>query len=735
MQREANGSTDPRQESRKACSRRGGGSPWRRALAVLVVAHLAGTSLPALAAPVPGGTLDLSAVQRFAEPLVIPPVMPLKGLRWDGASRRLVPYYEIEMVQFDQQVLPSPLGRTTVWSYAAVGRPETRNYPAFTIENLKGLPTRVKWVNGLVDAQGNYLPHLLPVDQTLHWANPGRLTCMDGSRRTDCRPMEPPQTPYGGPVPMITHVHGAHVQPNSDGFPEAWSLPAAGNLPAGYAGRGARWSQIPGVPSVAGAATFQYRNDQPETTLWYHDHTLGMTRANVYAGPAGFYMIRDLRSLGLRLPGPAPLPGLDPNGNPLVRRLMREIPIAIQDRSFNADGSLFYPDNRDFFEGLASGTLANAGILFTPEGFSDVAPIWNPEFFGNTLVVNGRTWPKFAVEPSKYRLRLLNGSNSRFLILRFEAEAVPFVQIGGDQGFLPTPLTQQRLLIGPAERADVIVDFSSLPPGTRILLENIGPDEPFGGGEPCVDGAVLGVNCDFEPSDPGSTGKVMAFDVVPRLFADRSLVPATLPAEGAPPAPSRTRRISLNEEMSMNQQGCFGADGGLIVDPGTANDAAACAAAGGTLAEFGPTAAKLGVLQADGTSTPLMWEEAITENPALGATETWEIYNFTADAHPIHLHLVRFKVVDRQALETDAEGIATQPAALVAGTVRPAEPWESGYKDTLIAYPGEVTRLTATFDIPGLYVWHCHILEHEDNEMMRPYCVGGQATCPVPIMP
>jgi FtsP/CotA-like multicopper oxidase with cupredoxin domain len=710
-----------------------GSATWRWALVALAVALATGAGLPARAAPLPGGSLDVSTVQRFAAPLLIPPVMPAQGLQWDAGARRQVPYYEIELVQFDQQILPPPHGRTTVWSYAAVGHPETRSYPAFTIENLKGLPTRVKWVNGLVDQQGRYLPHLLPVDQTLHWANPGRLACMDGAAHTDCRPMEPPQTRYTGPVPMVTHVHGAHVQPDSDGYPEAWYLPAASDIPAGFAARGARFGQVPGAPREAGAATFRYRNDQPETTLWYHDHSLGMTRANVYAGPAGFYLLRDPTTRFLRLPGPAPLPRLDPNGNPLVRRLIREIPIAIQDRSFDADGSLFYPDNRDFFEGLTSGTLVNAGLLFTPEGFSDVAPIWNPEFFGNTMVVNGRTWPRLEVEPSRYRLRLLNGSNSRFLILRFEAEAVPFVQIGGDQGFLPTPVTQTRLLLGPAERADVVVDFSSLPPGTRILLENIGPDEPFGGGEPCVDGAVLGVNCDFEPSDPASTGQVMAFDVVRRLFADHSSVPASLPAAAAPPAPSRTRRISLNEEMSAVQQGCFDAEGGLIVEPGTANDPAACAAAGGALAEFGPTAAKLGVLRPDGLSTPLPWEQAITENPALGATETWEIYNFTADAHPIHLHLVSFKVVGRQALETDAEGVATQPAALVAGTARPPERWESGRKDTVIAYPGEVLRLTATFDIPGLYVWHCHILEHEDNEMMRPYCVGGQATCPVPI--
>jgi len=707
----------------------------RQAAAVLGMLALVAAAPAARAEPIAGGTLDLATVPHFADPLIIPPVMPPKGLRFDAAARRLVPYYEIELVQFQQQILPGPFPQTTVWSYGAVGRPETRNYPAFTIENLKGLPTRVKWVNGLVDGQGRYLPHLLPVDQTLHWANPGRLPCMDGSARTDCRPMTPPQTAYDGPVPMVTHVHGAHVQPDSDGYPEAWFLPAATDIPAGFATRGGLWGQIPGVASEEGAATYQYRNDQPETTLWYHDHSLGMTRTNVYAGPAGFFLIRDPSSLGLRLPGPAPLLGLDPNGNPLVRRLVHEIPVVIQDRAFNADGSLFYPDNRDFFEALTSGSLAQAGILFTPDGFSDVAPIWNPEFFGNTLVTNGRTWPRLEVEPARYRLRLLNGSDARFLILRFEGEALPFVQIGGDQGFLPAPVTRTRLLLGPAERADVIVDFSSLPPGTRIVLENVGPDEPFGGGEPCVDGAVLGVDCDFEPADPGTTGQVMAFDVVPRLFRDRSRVPASLPTEAARPAPSKVRRISLNEESSTTQQGCFDEEGGLIVAAGTANDPVACAAAGGALAPFGPTAALLGVLGADGVSTPLTWSAPVTENPALGATETWEIYNFTADAHPIHLHLVRFKVEDRQDLDVDGEGVATQPAALVPGTARPAEAWEAGDKDTVIAYPGQVTRLTATFDIAGLYVWHCHILEHEDNEMMRPYCVGGQASCPLPLAP
>jgi FtsP/CotA-like multicopper oxidase with cupredoxin domain len=106
----------------------------------------------------------------------------------------------------------------------------------------------------------------------------------------------------------------------------------------------------------------------------------------------------------------------------------------------------------------------------------------------------------------------------------------------------------------------------------------------------------------------------------------------------------------------------------------------------------------------------------------------WEIYNFTADAHPIHIHLIQFKVVDREGLDTDEEGVALQPAVLL-GNSRGPESWETGFKDTVIAYPGEVTRVKAQFDLEGLFVWHCHILEHEDNEMMRPYCVGNSAAC------
>jgi spore coat protein A, manganese oxidase len=437
-----------------------------------------------------------------------------------------------------------------------------------------------------------------------------------------------------------------------------------------------------------------------------------MTRLNVYAGPAGFYLIRggpqDVR--GASLPRPAPRR----NDKPGVR--YREIPIAIQDRSFNDDGSLFYPDNRAFFEGLnVEGQeepqfpgAPELRIPFIPEEacdgeLSDVSPIWNPEFFGNTMVVNGKTWPYLKVEKARYRFRFLNGSQSRFLLLEM-SDGTPFWQIGSDGGFLPKPVKLKRLVMGPAERADVIVDFRKKPAGCRIVLRNVGPDEPFGGGEPGVD---------FVPADPATTGQVMQFRVTKvkkpgKPDVTRRPDRLRLPRFVALPEATATRPLSLNEEESATVRVSEDTDGNVVFD-----------CEGG--APFGPTAALLGTYDPEtDTPTPLGWGAPITEDPALGATEVWELHNFTVDAHPIHVHLVQFQVVDREVFDPEL----SPHGDLGAGAVLPPEASETGYKDTVIAYPGEITRIKARFDLAGLFVWHCHILEHEDNEMMRPYRIG-----------
>jgi spore coat protein A len=630
--------------------------------------------------------------------MLIPPVMPRAGTINDPMGKP-IDYYEISMRQFAQQILPAGLPATTVWGYGAVRSASKRglllhNAPSLTIEAMWRRPVRVKWINELVDASGNFLPHLLPVDPTLHWANPP-----GGAVNRDTRPtFTSTPGPYTGPVPIVTHVHGAvGVGDESDGYAEAWYLPAAGNIPADYATEGTWYNYFArkalagyGETWGPGFATFQYPNHNRASTIWYHDHALGMTRLNVYAGPAGFYLIRggpagDKAVIDSRFGTTAVLPGPAPNDGDKFppNKTYYEIPIAIQDRAFNADGSLFYPDTREFFDGA---TVLNPG--FIPD--TDLSPIWNPEFFGNMIMVNGNTWPFQTVEQRRYRLRFLNGCQSRFLVLDFNhIPGVEVWQIGNEGGFLAAPVNisadhGNRLLMTLAERADVVVDFTNVPVGQHILM-NVGPDEPFGGGVP---------GADFEPADPDSTGQVMAFNVVPAVAPDPTTPPMflQLPAIAPLPAPITTRPLALLEEMSM------------VWD--------------------GPAAAMLGNVGSDGMPMHRMWADPVSENPNVGDTEVWEFYNFTADAHPMHIHEIAFEVVNREALVLDpVTGEPVQPVQLT-GVVRPAEAWENGLKDTVIAYPGEVTRLRGQFNVPGQFVWHCHIVEHEDNEMMRPYRIG-----------
>lgn len=642
----------------------------------------------------PRELLGPKEIKKFQSALLIPPVMPKADTLATGSGE--IDYYEISMRQFEQQILPEGMPKTTVWGYGAVKSADPNglllhNAPSLTIEATWNKPVRVKWLNELVDEKGNYLPHLLPVDPTLHWANPG-----GGEAQRDKRPsfaMTPGS--YKGPVPIVTHVHGAiGVGDESDGYAEAWFLPAAQNIPAGYARVGTWYNFFAGKAAAGqgeawqpGSATFQYPNLGRAATIWYHDHTVGMTRLNVYAGPAGFFIIRggpdgDEAVIDTRtgkqavLPGPAPAQGDPfPPAKPYF-----EIPIAIQDRAFNRDGSLFYPDSREFFDEFKG--------PYIPK--TDVSPIWNPEFFGNTIMVNGNIWPFQTVEQRRYRLRVLNGCQARFLILNFgEIPGVEVWQIGNEGGLLAEPVNltggyNNQLLMSPAERADLIVDFTKVPAGSHVL-RNMGPDEPYGGGKP---------GYDFEMADPETTGQILEFRVIAASGPDES-TPAQfikLPEIPTFPEATVTRKLALIEEMSRFHDG--------------------------------PSEAKLGVLSQDGSPSAMEWMEAVSENPAVGDSEVWEFYNFTADAHPMHVHEVAFHVINREQMVPQESTDEPAVPVKLSGEVRLPEPWESGLKDTVIAYPGEVTRIHAHFDNPGQFVWHCHIVEHEDNEMMRPYRIG-----------
>ncbi len=592
--------------------------------------------------------LDPSIIPKYVNQLVIPPVYKPTIVTDPVTDEEISHNYTITVTEFKQQILPSKFPKTTVWGYEGIiedsntGEPVCfRNSPGATFEAIRDIPVNVQWVNNLIE------PHLLAVDPTIHWANPNNIP-----RPLPPFPPFPPGFPLAqSPVPIVTHLHGGEVRSDSDGGPDSW-------FTAGEEKKG---------PAFSTSRT-NYPNQQEPTTLWYHDHSLGITRLNVYAGLAGFYLLRDPKN---------PIEPLLPSGP-------YEIPIVIQDRSFNEDGSLLFPTN---------------GVN------PDIHPYWIPEFVGDVIMVNGVVWPNLNVERRQYRFRLLNGSNARFYNLKLSNDQ-SFIQIGSDGGFLPFPVTLTELLIGPGERADIVIDFSIVDPGTTIILRN-DANIPFPDGDPV---------------DPDTVGQIMQFTVL-----DTNVIPPNnLPAElNDIPVfiPDKHRVLTLIEVMG----------------PG------------------GPIEVLL-----DGQK----WGAPISELPMVGSTEEWEIVNLTEDSHPIHLHLVQFLLDNRQNLdaeryEEDWILLNGEPPLSHPTIPLPLEPYlqgnpidpnlnERGWKDTVIMNPGQVTRIKVRFAPqnvnpkkvkPGVnlypfdptfgpgYVWHCHILDHEDNEMMRPFKVIG-----LPIM-
>ena len=593
--------------------------------------------------------LDATAIPQFVTQLYILPAMPASSVS------SVLDSYALAARPFNQQILPKGFPATPVFGFGAANTPSSFHAPAHTIEATANRQTRVTWANQLVSSSGNYVPHVLPVDPTLHWANPA-----GGSAHRDSVPTFT-STPglYIGPVPMVVHMHGAHVYEDSDGYPEAWYLPNARNTPRGYATSGSKYaayakearSRFGGTWS-AGTAQYEYTNDQRATALWFHDHTLGMTRLNVRAGLAGMYILRGGGSDTKEgvLPGPAPK-----RGDKGATRYY-EIPLIIADPSFNADGTQYMPSSNTFDSGP-----------YIPQ--TDIPPIWNDIYYGNTITVNGNTWPNLNVEPRRYRFRVLNACAVRPLTLKVvssltaatpASSALPIWVIGSDGGFLPHPVElsgKTGLPVLPSERYDIIVDFTGVKAGTKLYLTNEG-----------------------SAATVGTTGTVMRFTVVPLQGDDTSTPPQhlPLPAYTAPGGTSTTRRVSFAELASTFESG--------------ATSQYVC-----------------GTVDAHGNNTVRLWSDAVTEKPASGSTETWEVWNFAGTAgisHVFHMHLVQFQVVNRQTIGSS--------------TVQKPYAYETGPKDSCDAPSGVITRVRAHFDRKGSYVWHCHFLDHEDNSMMRP---------------
>lgn len=484
--------------------------------------------------------------------------LPIPGVIQPVGTKKCQPYYELEMTEFCQN-LHSDMGDTKLWGYAG-------SYPGPIIEARQDNPIYVRWINKLPHE------HFLPIDMTIHGA------------------MDNPE------VRTVVHLHGLNVKPESDGFPDSWFTPGE-------------------------SALYYYPNKQQACTLWYHDHAIGITRLNVYAGLSGMYYIRDRNEKKLNLPCGE-----------------YEIPLVIQDRDFNDDGSLSYP----------------------APSIGGVQPSVIPGFFGSYALVNGKVWPHLVVKPRKYRFRFLNGSNSRDYALRFSGEPGQILpsmnQIGTDGGFLERPAKLSTLSFLPAERADVVIDFTGLENQTFNLVNDSTP--PFGTPLP----------------------EIMQFRVSGELVEDDSSLPRKLnDIDPLPVKKAKQRNIDI----------VVGAD------------------------EYNRL-----MFMLEGKK----WTDPITINAELGSLEVWNIINSGAGTHPIHVHLVQFQILNRQPFNVQ-EYTTTRELKYIGPEVLPDEN-ERGWKDTVKAIPGYVTRIIARFgDFTGVYPFHCHILEHEDHDMMRPYRV------------
>ncbi|HEX3876608.1 MAG TPA: multicopper oxidase [Bryobacteraceae bacterium] len=491
--------------------------------------------------------LDPNSLAKFVDPLPLPALAKRNGVRADPVNKgRQIPFYRIAMRQAEVK-LHRDLPGTRLWTYDGTS-------PGPTIETRSGEPILVEWVNQLPEK------HFLPIDHTLHGAEADK-----------------PE------VRAIVHLHGGRTPADSDGYPEEWYLPGK-------------------------SATCYYPNGQEPAALWYHDHAMGITRLNTYAGLFGLYMVRDRVEDELNLP-----------------KGRYEIPLVLGDRLLRRDGQLHYP------------------VSGKPD-----AP-WVSEIVANAMLVNGKLSPYLEVEPRKYRFRLLNASNSRFYHLSL-SNGKKFQMIGTDQGLLPAPLPMDSFVISPGERFDFVVDFKDHA-GADIILNN----DAF---------VMMQLRV--------SKGKVNDDSALPTALR---AVPKTAESEAV-----RTRNMFIAEHTNK------GGESMMMLLNGQ------------------------------------HWDMPVTERVTLNSVEIWTIINPTDDSHPIHLHMVRMQIVDRRPY--DPETTQMTGKFKFTGPAVPPEPYEAGWKDTIRAHGNMMTRFIVRFEgFVGRYVWHCHLLEHEDNEMMRPYDV------------
>lgn len=755
----------------------------------------------ALASPNPQTPTSSAKIPQFAQPLPLLSLSPDLAPGAPAMSTLLTNTpasgpLQISMCEVQAKVLPpgtfapgvQPL--TWVWTYVAGPCPApgatVDSYIGPVLVNTRGTRTSIRYTNKLPTVDRTHvLSYKYSTDQSIHWADPlgGELNACHNVPNADPPQMNQAIPAFGSEcslnfgenprgvynpvgIAAVPHLHGGEVPPGLDGGPDAWftSFNVDGSSEHGH-----DYYTDPNFAVSANEAVYSYPNTQQAAPLWFHDHTLGATRLNVYAGLAGAYYILD--------------PVQEAYFSQIKMRSVAEVvPVVLQDRMFDVNGQLYFPTD---FPGGINGPTPNPQHSY-----------WIPEFVGDTIVINGKAWPYLNVQPRRYRFLFLNGSNARtyemFLVNQATGAMGPGVwTIGNDDGFLDAPAlvdpnaaTNNHLLLQPGERYEVIIDFSRFA-GQTLVLKNVGK-APFPSGK-----APQGT----------TTGMLMQFRVSATPVTDASYDPASgialrpspivrLAQGGAPVAGvkiSKIRELTLNEAHLLSQTATDPVTGvANTVYPGgpieiLVNNTTWMGDSTRPYKDFTP------VTMAGGTSTATITER-ISETPNEGDVELWEIVNTTADAHPIHTHLASFQIVNRQAFDTKAFGTAygagftlNLPAGCTVGLpcpgygppyaydpvnnplsagkwggnpdvtpylqgpVKPPSPEETGWKDVFISYPGMVNRFlvrwgpqdTAVNAVAGYpfspndsptgaigdshgYVWHCHIIDHEDNEMMRP---------------
>lgn len=580
--------------------------------------------------------------------------LPVPSRRVVTEPQRLTIQLQASMHRYHRDLPPSP-----VWTFDGT-------VPGPTIEVQRGVPLEVRWVNRLTGT----LPVIVGVAPT--YAIDGvPVQTMPG--RSGGQPDAAAAALAGY---TVVHLHGALTYATSDGWTENLTAPGQ-------------------------AALDTYPNDQRGALLWYHDHVMGVTRYNVYAGLAGMWIVRDKRERELDLPEGPPY----------------ELPLLIQDRNFDVDA-----------EGRLTGALLHKT---DPEVM---------ESFGPFTTINGKVWPMLDVERTRYRFRVLNGSNARtfrLVLLRDGlVDHARIVQIGSDGGLLGSSvaLPAQGLVLASAERADVLVDFSDLAPGTELTLMNTA-SAPFGG--VAADPSTAGTP---DPAGLLPYPEVMRLRVIDGPARDSNRFLATGVALSGDfervTKTSMTGAIVRAIALVELESGVAGAPPMLTMRE---------------LAEVpgdGPDV--ISVVEPDDIGAAMVrryrtvatrFEDTVTFFPTLGVPEVWRLINLTEDTHPIHVHLDAFQVLDRRAATVEILGGAITAAATGAtvsignapndGIPHALDDNELGLKDTVRVNPNEVVDIAVRFEaFAGRFMYHCHILEHEDRDMMRPF-----VTMPAELMP